>query len=49
MKVQWQVSYRKTGQISIPFFSKVSLRGVAERIQLMGYTVQVHLVERVEK
>jgi len=38
--------YRKTGVISIPFFSKVSLRGVAERIQLMGYTVEVHLVER---
>lgn len=39
--------YVKTGVISIPFFSKVSLRSVAERIRLMGYTVEVHLVERV--
>lgn len=38
--------YKKSGLISIPFFSKVSLRAVAERIKLMGYTVEVHLVER---
>jgi uncharacterized protein (TIGR04141 family) len=37
----------KTGNLSLPFFSKVSLRAVAERIQLMGFTVQVHLIERI--
>lgn len=37
--------YKKTGAMSIPFFSKVSLRAIAERIQLMGFAVEVHLVE----
>lgn len=39
--------YRKSGTVSIPFFSKVSLRAVANRIQLMGFAVEVHLVERI--
>lgn len=39
--------YMKSGVVSIPFFSKVSLRAVANRIQLMGYPVEVHLVEKL--
>lgn len=39
--------YKKSGLVSIPFFSKVSLRAVADRIQLMGFPVEVHLVEKV--
>lgn len=39
--------YKKSGTVSIPFFSKVSLRAVADRIQLMGFPVEVHLVERL--
>ena len=39
--------YRKSGIVSIPFFSKVSLRAIADRIQLMGFPVEVHLVEKV--
>jgi uncharacterized protein (TIGR04141 family) len=39
--------YKKSGTVSIPFFSKVSLRAVADRIQLMGFPVEVHLVEKV--
>jgi uncharacterized protein (TIGR04141 family) len=40
--------YKKTGLISIPFFSKVSFRAIAQRIQLMGYVVEVHLIERMQ-
>jgi hypothetical protein len=39
--------YKKTGTISIPFFSKVSLRAIAGGIQLMGFNVEVHLIERL--
>lgn len=39
--------YKKSRTVSLPFFSKVSLRSVADRIQLMGFPVEVHLVERV--
>jgi uncharacterized protein (TIGR04141 family) len=39
--------YKKSGIMSIPFFSKVSLRAVADRIQLMGFPVEVHLVEKL--
>jgi uncharacterized protein (TIGR04141 family) len=39
--------YKKSGEISLPFFSKVSLRAVADRIQLMGFPVEIHLVERL--
>jgi uncharacterized protein (TIGR04141 family) len=38
--------YKRSGTISLPFFSKVSLRSIADRIQLMGFPVEVHLVER---
>jgi uncharacterized protein (TIGR04141 family) len=39
--------YKRSKTISLPFFSKVSLRANADRIQLMGFPVEVHLVERI--
>ncbi|MEY9538067.1 uncharacterized protein (TIGR04141 family) [Bradyrhizobium diazoefficiens] len=38
--------YKKSGTLGLPFFSKVSLRAVADRIKLMGYGVEVHLIEK---
>lgn len=38
--------YQRTKKLGLPFFSKVSLRAAASRIQLMGYTVEVHLIEK---
>ena len=38
--------YKKSGTLGLPFFSKVSLRAVADRIKLMGYAVEVHLIEK---
>ena len=38
--------YQRSKQLGLPFFSKVSLRAVASRIQLMGYGVEVHLIEK---
>ncbi|GKS89297.1 DUF6119 family protein [Acidovorax sp. SUPP2539] len=38
---------KRTKQLTIPFFSKVSLRPIADRLKLMGFTVEVHLIERV--
>lgn len=39
--------HKKTKDLSLPFFSKVSLRAVADRIRLMGYPVEVHLIEKL--
>jgi uncharacterized protein (TIGR04141 family) len=39
--------HKKSGTLSLPFFSKVSLRAVADRIDSMGYPMEVHLIERV--
>jgi uncharacterized protein (TIGR04141 family) len=39
--------YKKSATLGIPFFSKISLRAVANRIQLMGYRVEIHLVEKI--
>ncbi len=39
--------YKKSGTLGIPFFSKISLRAVVERIRLMGFNVEVHLVEKL--
>lgn len=41
--------YQRTKKLGLPFFSKVSLRAAASRIQLMGYTVEVHLIEKKKK
>ena len=38
--------YARKGTLGLPFFSKVSLRSVAARIDAMGYPVQVHLIEK---
>jgi uncharacterized protein (TIGR04141 family) len=39
--------YKKSGALGIPFFSKISLRAIVERIRLMGFNVEVHLVEKL--
>lgn len=39
--------HKKSKALGLPFFSKISLRGVADRIELMGYAVEVHLVEKL--
>lgn len=39
--------YKNSGLLGLPFFSKVSLRAVARRIELMGYPVEVHLIEKL--
>jgi uncharacterized protein (TIGR04141 family) len=41
--------YRKSATLGIPFFSKISLRAVADRIELMGYKVEVHLIEKLKR
>ena len=38
--------YARGGKLSLPFFSKVSLRSVAARIDSMGFPVEVHLIEK---
>lgn len=38
--------YKKAGTLGLPFFSKVSLRAVANRIQSMSFPVEVHLIEK---
>jgi uncharacterized protein (TIGR04141 family) len=39
--------YKKSTNLSLPFFSKISLRAIADRLQLMGFKVEVHLVEKI--
>jgi uncharacterized protein (TIGR04141 family) len=36
----------RSGNLNIPFFSKVALRAAADRIGLMGYNVELHLIEK---
>lgn len=38
--------YKRSNGLGLPFFSKVSLRAAASRIQLMGFAVEVHLIEK---
>lgn len=38
--------YQRTGTLGLPFFSKVSLRAAALRIQDFGYRLEVHLIEK---
>lgn len=40
--------YRKSAALGIPFFSKISLRAVTDRIELMGYRVEVHPIEKLK-
>lgn len=39
--------YQRSKKLGLPFFSKVSLRAAANRVQLMGYAVEVQLIEKV--
>lgn len=39
--------YKKSATLGLPFFSKISLRAIADRIELMGYKVEVHLIEKL--
>jgi uncharacterized protein (TIGR04141 family) len=39
--------YWKSGILTILFFSKISLRAAIERVRLMGFNVEVHLVEKL--
>ncbi|MBY3246014.1 TIGR04141 family sporadically distributed protein [Rhizobium laguerreae] len=41
--------YKSSGKLGLPFFSKVSLRPVAQRIELMGFPVEIHLIEKPDK
>ncbi len=36
-----------TKKLSIPFFSKVALRGTAEQLMMMGYKTELHLIEKI--
>lgn len=38
---------RKTKKLSLPFFSKISLKTAADRLRLMAYNVELHLIEKV--
>ncbi len=38
--------YKASKKLGLPFFSKVSLRAAANRIALMGYAIEVHLIEK---
>jgi uncharacterized protein (TIGR04141 family) len=38
--------YKASNKLGLPFFSKVSLRAAANRLALMGYAVEVHLIEK---
>lgn len=38
--------YAASGQLGLPFFSKVALRAVAERIERMGFPVELHLIKK---
>ena len=38
--------YAASGQLGLPFFSKVALRAAAERISRMGFPVELHLIEK---
>jgi len=38
--------YVASGKLGLPFFSKVALRAVAERISRMGFPVELHLIEK---
>jgi uncharacterized protein (TIGR04141 family) len=39
--------YAASGGLGLPFFSKVALRAVAERLGLMGFGVELHLIRKV--
>lgn len=38
---------RKSGTVDIPFFSKIALKTIAQRISSMSFDVEVHLIQKV--
>lgn len=38
--------YKASGNLGLPFFSKVSLRAAAERLELVGFGVELHLIRK---
>lgn len=38
--------YIRSKKLGLPFFSKVSLRAAAQRLDLIGYAVELHLIEK---
>lgn len=42
-----RVPYKKTQKLDLPFFSKVSLRAAAQRLEDLGFNVEVHLIEMI--
>lgn len=42
-----RVPYKKTKKMDLPFFSKVSLRAAAQRLEDLGFKVEVQLIEMV--
>lgn len=40
-----RVPYKKTKKLDLPFFSKVSLRAAAQRLEDLGFEVEVQLIE----
>lgn len=38
--------YAATGLVGLPFFSKVAMRAVAQRIARMGFPVELHLIQK---
>ena len=37
----------RTKSLALPFFSKIALRAVAERLDLMGFKIELHLIAKV--
>lgn len=38
--------YAASGELGLPFFSKVALRAAADRISRMGFPVELHLIDK---
>lgn len=39
--------YAKSSTLGLPFFSKVALRAAADRLSLIGYPIELHLIEKL--
>lgn len=37
----------RSKSLALPFFSKIALRAVADRLDLMGFKVELHLIAKV--
>jgi uncharacterized protein (TIGR04141 family) len=36
----------RTKTLGLPFFSKIALRAVAERLEMMGFNVELHIIRK---